>query len=110
MSNPARWRWTWVAAAIGFALSFAVSVGGWRLAPAAVREHYHPDGDAERARVSNLVAGATLFGLLLVSLWACSRQRPLGFWLAAPFVVAAYLVAVFVCNLWSYLSAGGAFP
>ena len=99
----------WVAA-FGFALPYAVIVLGWSLAPDAVREHYHPDGDRIRGQIGLAVIGSVVAGLILASPWASSRLRGGWWWAGAVVVVIVQAVGVICFNFGFYVSSGGAFP
>jgi hypothetical protein len=95
---------------LGFVLPYLVILLGWSLAPDAVREHYHPDGDRIRDRIGAAVLGSTVVGVLLALPWASSSERPASWWAGAVVALVVQVVGVFCFNVWYYVTAGGAFP
>jgi drug/metabolite transporter (DMT)-like permease len=106
----ARRPWAGLAAGLGLLLPYGVIALGWTLAPAAVREHYHPDGDQARDLVTAAVVGSAVLGVLAALPWAWSPPRPASWWVGVAVVLVAQVVGVLGFNLWYYLYVGGAFP
>ena len=106
----ARRPWMGTATSLGFLLPYGAIALGWTFTPVAVREHYHPDGDRSRDRVTAAVVGSAVVGVLAALPWVWSRPRSAGWWAAATVALVAQVVGVFFFNLWYYVSTGGAFP